>query len=317
MPRLALALLFALCAAGAAAQEYPQKPIRLVIGFPPGGATDLVARLLQKPLSQFLGQEIIVDNRPGANGVIGAELGAKAAPDGYTVHLATMSAITISPAIGKTGYEARDFTPLGRVVELQNIFIAHPKLAVHSMQELIAAAKAKPGVLNYATSGAGGAGHLSGELLRNMAGINIVHVPYRGGGPAMTDLLSGQIELFCAVISTAVPYVKQGKVRALAVTGAKRAAALPDVPTVAESGLRGYESSNWYGMVGPAGLPRPVVERWQAALAAVLGQPGVRQQLLDRGIDAAPSTGAELAAYMRSESEKWVPLARSLNLQPN
>jgi tripartite-type tricarboxylate transporter receptor subunit TctC len=320
MLRIAMpvAVLLLCAAAPAAAQEYPSKPIRLVIGFPPGGATDLVARLLQKPLAEFLGQEILVDNRPGANGVIGAEIGAKAAPDGYTLHLATMSAITISPAISKTGYDAaRDFTPLGRVVELQNIFIAHPKLPVRSMQELIAYAKAKPGVLNYATSGAGGAGHLSGELLRSMTGIDIVHVPYRGGGPAMTDLLAGQIELFCAVISTAVPYVKQGRVHALAVTGAKRAAALPEVPTVAESGLPGYDSSNWYGLVGPAGLPKHVVERWQAALAAVLRQPEVRQQLLERGIDAAPSTGAELAAYMRSESEKWVPLARSLNLQPN
>ena len=312
----AVALLFA--ALQAAAQDYPARPIRLVVGFPPGGATDLVARLLQRPLSEFLGQEIVVDNRPGANGVIGAEATAKAAPDGYTLHLGTMSALTLSPVIGKTGYDAfRDFTPLGRVVELQNIFIAHPKLAVQDMRELIAYAKAKPGVLNYATSGAGGAGHLAGELLRNMAGIDIVHVPYKGGGPAMTDLLSGQVELFCAVISTAVPYVKQGKVRALAVTGAKRTAALPEVPTVAESGLRGYDSSAWYGLVGPARLPKNVVERWEAALAAVLGRPEVSQQLLERGIDVSPSSAAELAAYMRSESDKWVPLARSLGLQPN
>ena len=300
------------------AQEYPARPMRLIVGFPPGGATDLVARLLQKRLSESLGQEVIVDNRPGANGVIGAEITAKAVPDGYTLHLGTLSALTISPAIGKVGYDPfKDFTPIGRVVELQNIFISHPKLAVQTMQELIAHAKARPGLLNYATSGAGSTGHLSGELLRGMAGINMVHIPYRGGGPAMTDLLSGQVELFVAIISTAVPYVKQGKVRALAVTGAKRASALPEVPTVAESGLRGYESTNWYCLLGPANLPKPVVDRWNAALVSALGQPEIRQALQERGIDASPSSPAELMAYLRSETDKWSPMAKAMGLQAN
>jgi tripartite-type tricarboxylate transporter receptor subunit TctC len=202
-----------LCGA-ATAQDYPSKPVRLIVGFPPGGATDLVARILQPRLSQALQKEVVVDNRPGANGIVGAELAAKAPPDGYTLHLATFASLVISPAIGKVPYDPfRDFTLIARVVELQNIFIAHPSLPARDMRELIALAKAQPGVLNYATSGAGSTGHLSAELLRSVAGIDFVHVPYRGGGPAMTDFLAGQVQLFVAVISTAVPYVKQGTAR--------------------------------------------------------------------------------------------------------
>ncbi len=306
----------------AAAQDYPAKPVRLIVGFPPGGATDLVARILQPRLAQALGKEIVVDNRPGANGVVGAELAAKAPPDGYTLHLATFASLVISPAIGKVPYDPlKDFTPIARVVELQNIFIAQPSLPVRDMQELIALAKARPGVLNYATSGTGSTGHLSAELFRSMAGLDFVHVPYRGGGPAMTDFLAGQVQLFVAVISTAVPYVKQGKARALAVTGSRRAQALPEVPTVAESGaesgLRGYESTNWYCLAGPANLPPGVVERWHKELVAALAQPEVTQALNERGIDPAPSTPAELAAYLRSETAKWSRLTKLLGLQAN
>jgi tripartite-type tricarboxylate transporter receptor subunit TctC len=303
--------------ASAAAQDYPSKPVRIIVGFPPGGATDLVARILQPRLAQELKREIIVDNRPGANGVVGAELAAKAPPDGYSLHLATLAALVISPAITKVPYDpARDFTPIGRLVELQNIFIAHPSLPVSSIQELIAAAKARPGAFNYATSGAGSTGHLSGELLKNMAGIDWVHIPYRGGGPAMTDFLAGQVQVFVAVISTAVPYVKQGKARALAVTGTRRATALPDVPTVAESGLPGYESTNWFCLIGPAQLPQAIVDRWHKVLASVLADSEVRLALLERGVEASPSTPGELAAHLRAESAKWSPIARAAGLRP-
>jgi tripartite-type tricarboxylate transporter receptor subunit TctC len=311
-------LLLALFCANAPAQHYPAKPVRIIVGFPPGGATDLVARILQPRLAQEMKREIIVDNRAGANGIVGADLTAKAPADGYTLHLATLGALVISPAISKVPYDpARDFTPIARVVELQNIFIAHPSLAVSSIPELIAAAKARPGALNYATSGAGTPGHLSGELLKNMAGIDWVHIPYRGGGPAMTDFLAGQVQVFVAVISTAVPYVKQGRARALAVTGNRRAQALPEVPTVAESALPGYESTNWYCFVGPAQLPQSIVDRWHKALVSALADPDVRQTLLERGIETAPSTPGELADHLRSETAKWAPLARAAGVRPD
>ncbi|MET0679880.1 MAG: tripartite tricarboxylate transporter substrate-binding protein, partial [Burkholderiales bacterium] len=245
-------VLAALCAAlawsaAAPAQEYPSKPVRILVGFPPGGATDLVARLLQPRLADALKQEIIVDNRPGANGVIAADLAAKAPPDGYTLHLATLAALTISPTITKVPYDPfRDFTPIARLVELQNIFVVLPKLPARNMQELAALARSRPGALNFASSGTGSTGHLSGELLKSMAGIDMVHIPYKGGGPALTDFFGGQVDVFIAIVSTVVPHVQTGKARALAVTGYKRAAALPDVPTVAESGFPGYESTNWY-----------------------------------------------------------------------
>lgn len=315
--RLASCLVVLLvCCGGALAQDYPSKPVRLIVGFPPGGATDLVARILQPRLSKALGKEVVVDNRPGANGTLGAELTARAPADGYTLFLATFAALVISPAIAKVPYDPlADFTPIARVVELQNIFISHPSLPVTTLQELVAYAKARPGELNYATSGAGSTGHLSGELLRRQAGIDWVHVPYRGGGPALTDFLAGQVQVFVAVISTAVPYVQQGKARGLAVTGARRAQALPDVPTVAESGFAGYESTNWYCLVGPAHLPAPVVERWHRELAEALAQPEIRRALAERGIDASPSSPEELAAYLRSETAKWAPFTKALGLK--
>ncbi|MBV8031808.1 MAG: tripartite tricarboxylate transporter substrate binding protein [Betaproteobacteria bacterium] len=302
----------------ALAENYPSHPARLLVGFPPGGATDLVARIVQPRLSQALGREVIVDNRPGANGVVAAELTAKSPPDGYTVHLATLASLVISPAISSVPYDpARDFTPLGRAVELQNIFLAHPSLPVRSLRELVAYARAHPGVLNYATSGTGSTGHLSAELLTRLAGIDWVHVPYKGGGPALTDFLSGQVQVFVAVISTAVPYVKQGKVNALAVTGSHRTEALAAIPTAAESGFSGYESTNWYAFVAPAGLPAAIAARWEREIRVVLSDLSIRRQLAERGIDAAPSSAAELAAHLQSETRKWAPLAQSLGLQAN
>ena len=307
-----------LACAAAWAQDYPARLVRLLVGFPPGGAVDLVARLLQPRLAQAFKKEIIIENRPGASGALAADLTAKSAPDGYTLNLISHSALVISPAMTKVPYDPlKDFTPIARVVELQNIFLSHPSLPARSLQELVALAKARPGALNYATPGAGSAGHLSAELFKGMAGIDWVHVPYKGGGPAMTDFLAGQVEVFVAIISTAVPYVKQGKARALAVSGGRRAAALPDVPTVAESGWPGFESTTWYCLVGPARLPLPIVERWHKEIAAVLALPEIRQGLLERGIDVFPGTPAELADYLRSETAKWAPLVKAAGLQAN
>ena len=199
----------------------------------------------------------------------------------------------------------KDFVPISQAVALQNIFIVHPTLPAKSLQEMIALAKAKPGALNFATSGQGSPGHLAGELFKSMAKVNIVHVPYKGGGPALIDLVAGHVEIFVAVISTAVPQVKAGKARALAVTGGKRVAALPDVPTVAETGIKGYEATNWYGYVAPAGTPRPIIERLHKETVAILNMPDVREALLNLGIEAAPSSPAEFAAFIGAENAKW------------
>jgi tripartite-type tricarboxylate transporter receptor subunit TctC len=300
------------------AQEYPSKPVRIIIGFPPGGATDLVARAMAPKYTALLKQQFIVDNRAGANGVIGSDLAAKAAPDGYAIHLATIGSLVLSPATSKVPYDPlKDFAPISQAVALQNIFIVHPNLPVRSLKELTALARAKPGALNFASSGPASPGHLAGELFKGMAKVDLVHVPYKGGGPAMIDLVAGHIEIFVAVISTAVPQVKAGKARALAVTGGRRAAALPDVPTVAETGLKGYEATNWYGMVAPANTPRAIVERLHKATVTVLEMPDVKQALLDQGIEAAPNTPEQFAAYIKSETAKWGKVIKASGIKVN
>ncbi len=306
-------------AAAVAAEDYPTRPVRIIVGFPPGGATDLVARLMAPRLGDALKQQIIIDNRAGANGTIGADIAARATPDGYNLHLGTLGALVISPAITKVAYDpVRDFSSIALTVRLQNIFITHPSLAVKSNPDLIALAKKKPGALNYASSGLGSPGHLAGELFGAMAQVSMTHIPYKGGGPALTDLLAGHVPIFVAVISTGVPPVQSGKAIGLAVTGAKRSPALPNVPTVAETpGLKGYEASNWYGMLAPAGTPQPVIARLHQELAAVLQAPEVSNALLARGIEPATSTPQEFAAYIGSETAKWGQVIRAANLRAN
>lgn len=314
----------AVLATGAAAPafadgDYPVRPVRIIVGFPPGGATDLVARIIGPRLGEALKQQVVIDNRAGANGTIGAKLAADATPDGYNLHLATLGAMVISPAITRVPYHPiRDFAPITMAVQLQNIFIAHPTVAARSIPELIALAKKKPGALNYASSGLGSPGHLAGELFKSMARVDMVHIPYKGGGPALSDLMGGQVPLFVAVISTAVPPVKAGRAVALAVTGAKRSPALPDVPTVAETrGLKGYEASNWYGMVAPAHTPKPVLERLHRELTAVLTSAAVSDALISRGIETTVSTPQEFTAYIKSETAKWGKVIRAANLRAN
>ena len=309
--------LLTLTAGAVSAQDYPNRPVRIIVGFPPGGATDLVARVIGPKLGEILKQQVVIDNRAGANGTIGADLAASATPDGYNLHLGTLGALVISPTITKVPYDPiKDFATISMAVQLQNMFLAHPTLAARSIPDLIALAKKKPGALNYASSGLGSPGHLAGELFKSMAKIEMEHIPYKGGGPALTALLGGQVPLFVAVISTGVPPVKSGKAVALAVTGAKRSSALPDVPTVAETpGMKGYEASNWYGLVAPAATPRDVIEKLHKDMTTVLNASEVRDTLLARGIETEASTPAEFTAYIKAETEKWGKVIRAAKLK--
>lgn len=305
-----------LCNFAAHADSYPDRPVRLIVGFPPGGATDLVARVIAPQLGEALGQQVVVDNRAGANGTIGADLAAHATPDGHNLHLATLGALVISPRITKVPYRPQqDFAPISMAVQLQNFFITHPSLGVKSIVELIALAKKKPGALNYASSGLGSPGHLAGELFNTRAKVKMTHIPYKGGGPALSDLLGGQVPVFVSVISTGIPPVKAGKAIGLAVTGAKRSPAIPDVPTVSEiRGMKGYEASNWYGLVAPSGTPKPVLDRLHRDFTRVLESKAVREPLLARGIETAPSTPEAFAAYIKSETKKWSAVIRTAQL---
>lgn len=305
----------ALGAAGAPAQNFPTKPVRMIVGFPPGGATDLVARILQPRMTAELGKQVIVDNRPGANGVISNEILARSEPDGYTVGFGHIGTLIISPTIQKVPYDPhKSFAPIGMMVTLQNIIITNPSVPVKSLKEFIALAKSKQGQLNYATSGVGSPGHLAAALLESTAGIQMTHIPYKGGGPAITDLIAGHVPSFFAVISTAIPQVKAGKARGIAVTGIKRAEALPDVQTIAET-YPGYAATNWYGLFAPAKTPPAIIKRLNQALVDALQSPDVIQQLKARGIDAHPSSPAGLAKFVSNEEKKWVPIIKRSNIK--
>ena len=314
---VAAAAFSALLAAPALAAEWsPTKPVRFIVGFPPGGATDLVARIVQPKVSESLGEQVIVDNRPGANGILSLQILKNAEPDGHTVAMGHFGGLVISPAIQKVPYDPfKDFTYITMLVSLQNILIVHPSVPAKTLPEFLAYAKAQQGRLNYASSGVGSPGHLAGVLLSSMTKVPMTHIPYKGGGPAMSDLIAGHVPAFIAVISTAVPQVKSGKVRAIAVTGTKRSAALPEVPTVAEAGVKGYSATNWYGLLAPAKTPASIVNRLNRDFVAALKSPDVIKQLNDRGIDPAPSTPAEYLDFARSEQTRWLPIIKEANIK--
>jgi tripartite-type tricarboxylate transporter receptor subunit TctC len=269
-------------------------------------------------LGESLGQQVVIDNRPGASSVIGLDLVAKSKPDGYTLGASNIAYGANPFIIGKMPFDSeKDLLPVSLTALVPMVLSVHPSMPPRSVKQLIALAKARPGQINYASAGNASASHLVTELFIDTTGAKMVHIPYKGGGPALADFFGGQVDIFVAIVSTVTPHVQSGKARALAVTGYKRAAALPDVPTVAENGFPGYESTNWYCLVGPSNLPRPIVDRWHRETVAVLEQPAIRQALLERGIDPAPSTPAELARYLRSESEKWARMAKATGLQAN
>jgi tripartite-type tricarboxylate transporter receptor subunit TctC len=294
----------------------PTKPVRMIVGFPPGGATDLVARQIAPKMAQGLGRQVIVDNRPGANGVISNELIARADPDGHTIGFGHIGTLVISPAIQKVPYNVyKDLAPVGLVVSLQNIIVVTPSLPAKNVKDYIALAKSKPGSMLFGSSGSGSPGHLAAVLLESMSGAQLTHVPYKGGAPMIVDLVAGHIPSAFAVISTGVPHVRSGKVRAIAVTGEKRAQAVPDVPTVAESGYKGYAATNWYGMLAPAATPPAAIERLNREMNNALKAPDVVASLKDSGIDAAPSTPADFFKFVQSEEKKWVPIIKKSNIK--
>jgi len=312
----AIAAVIVTPAFAASGEWAPSKPVRMIVGFPPGGATDLVARQIAPKMSQSLGRQVIVDNRPGANGVISNELIMRADPDGHTIGFGHIGTLVISPQIQKVPYNVyKDLAPVGMVVSLQNIIVVTPSLPAKTVKEYVALAKSKPGSMLFGSSGNGSPGHLAAVLLESMSGANLTHVPYKGGGPMITDLVGGQIPSAFAVISTGLPHVRSGKVRAIAVTGEKRAAAAPDVPTVAESGYKGYAATNWYGMLAPAATPANVIERLNRDMNAALRSPDVVNSLKDSGIDAAPTTPADFFKFVQAEEKKWAPIIKKSNIK--
>lgn len=307
----------AAAAAPASAQQYPSRAVTLVVGFAPGGGTDTVARVVQKPLGDRLGQQVVVDNKPGAGGNIATNLVAKSAPDGHTIMLANVGSLTVAPHLQKDlPYDPmRDLAPITMGVIFPNLVVVHASVPANTLAEFIRLAKDNPGKYTYGSSGIGGAGHLAGELLKMMAKIDIVHVPFKGGGPAMQAMLGGQIHAYMATPVAAGPHVKAGKAKALAVTGPQRDPLNPDVPTVAESGYPGYQATNWYAFVAPAKTPQPIIDRLNRELVAVLKDPHVIQLLRNQGVEPQPGTPAELAAFMKSELDTWGRVVREANIK--
>jgi len=297
----------------APAADYPTKPIRLVVPFPPGGTTDILARAVAQKLAETWNQQVIVDNRPGAGGNIGADLVAKAAPDGYTLVMGTVGTHAINPNLyGKMPYDhVKDFAPIILVAGVPNVLVVNPSLPVHSVHELIDYAKANPGKLNFASSGNGTSIHLSGELFKTMAGVQMTHVPYKGSAPALADLMGGQVQLMFDNLPSSLGLIKGGKLRAVAVTSTTRAAALPDVPTIAESGLPGFEASSWFGLLAPAGTPHDVVAKLNGVVAAWLATPEAKDKLLAQGAIAAGGSPEAFAKHIESETSKWAKVVKA------
>jgi tripartite-type tricarboxylate transporter receptor subunit TctC len=313
-----LAVLVAAFPGGAAvAQAYPSKPVRLIVPFAAGGGNDAVARLVGKRLADSLGQPVLVDNRPGAGGVVGAELAAKSAPDGYTLFLGGVGSHAINPNLHrKLPYDpVRDFAPVALLAQAPLVLVVHPSVPARDIAEFIAYARANPGRLNFASNGNGSSSQLAAVMFDTMAGVDMVHVPYKGLSPALADLLSGQVQLMFSSVVAILPHIKAGKLRGLATTGAKRLASLPELPTIAESGLPGYEASSWYGILAPAGTPRDIVARLNAELGKALDQPEVRASLIAEGAEPAGGSPEAFAAHIRSEMERLGKLIRDANIR--
>ena len=313
---LAIATATSATGSRALAQSYPGKPIRVVVGFPAGGPTDVVARLVGQKLSEALGQAVLIDNRPGAGGVLAGEVVAKSAPDGYTLLMGTIGGLTVSQSLQKMPYQTlRDFAPITQVVANTNFMVLHPSVPARTVKEFIALAKSRPGALNYASSGNGTITHLSGELFKSMARVELVHVPYKGGAPALNALLGGEVDLSFENALVVLPHIKSGRLRAIAVTGSKRAKAMPGVPTMSEAGLPGYQATGWYGLLAPAATPREIVQRLYDVLAAILRTQDVIDKFEAQGSEPVGNTPEQFSAYIQSESEKWAKVVKTSGMK--
>jgi tripartite-type tricarboxylate transporter receptor subunit TctC len=313
---LSLGALF-YAATSVAQSNYPTRPVRFIVPSSAGGGTDIITRALAVKLAERLGQPFVVENRPGATGIIGYEMLAKAEPDGHTI-LTAPSAITINPLLyKKVPYDVlRDYAPVTLIATVPNILLVHPSVPAQSLKELIALAKAQPGHLHYASAGLGSSPHMSMELLKGMAGINVSHVPYKGTGPGLIDLLAGRVSAMMTNVLSAVPHIKSGKLRALGVSGSKRSSVLADVPTIAEAGVAGYDVMQWYGVLAPAGTPRDIVLRLHAEIVRALELPDVKERLAADGAEAVGSTPDVFGALIRSEVERWAAVAKNAGIQP-
>ena len=320
--KFALGILIALFAAAlavsdAAAQQYPSRPIRLIVPFTPGGTTDIVARVVGNRLAESLGVQVVIENRPGAAGSIGAEVAARSKPDGYTLFMGHIGTLAVNPALyAKLPYDPlRDFAPISMVTMVPSMLVVHPSLPVKSMKELMAFAKSHPGALTYGSTGAGGTPYLAVEYFKVMAKLDIVEVPYKGAAPMTTELISGEISLTITGIPALLPHVKSGRLRALAVSSAKRSAAVPELPTMGEAGLRGYEATAWYGIVAPAGTAREILVKLNAEVISSLKHPDVGNRLKSEGAEPGGSTPNEFAAFIKTETARWAEVIKTTGVK--
>jgi len=309
-------IVIAICfgaAAPAGGQGLTDKVVRVVVPFAPGGSTDIVARITAQKLSERLKTQVVIDNRGGGGGNIGSDLVAKAPPDGHTLLIGTVGSLTINPTLYKRmPYDPqKDLSPIAYFGSTPNILVVHPSLPVKSVRELISFARSKPGQLNYASAGTGGSVHLAGELFKSMAKVDMIHVPYKGSGPALIDLLGGHTQLMFSTMPPALPHAKSGRLRALGMTGVRRSPLVPDLPTIAESGLPGYEITQWWGLLGPAGMSGAIVTRLNSDVNAILQQADVKERFAAEGADTAPNTPQWFAAFMKSETVKWGKVVRA------
>jgi len=316
MSKAIVLVLGLLAALGASAHDWPTKPVRFIVPYPPGGGTDVIARIVQQPLSEAFGQPIVIENRGGAGGVVGTEVAAKSAPDGYSF-LFTLSSHTINPVLYKLNFDVeRDFVPVSLIVSVPQLIAAYPGASIETMHDLVAMAKAHPGTLHFASVGNGTPSHIAGELLKVRTGIDIVHVPYKGGGPAVADTLGGQVALLMVTMPAAIAHVRAGKLRALAVTTQRRNPGAPDIPTVAEAlDIPNYEVDSWYAMFAPAKTPAAIVTRMQKEIARVIQLPEVKHRLVEQGGDTVGSTPEELDKIVKGELRKWGELVREANIK--
>ncbi len=308
-------MLMAIAAPVAAQQDYPSKPIRLISPYAAGGGTSIAARIISQKLSESWGQNVLVDNRPGANTMIGTEALAKSPPDGYTILISAATHVIV-PLLFKTPYDViKDFAPVATLTRGELVLVIHPSVPANNLQELIALAKARPGQLNYASTGAGSIQHLGGELFNIMAGVQIRHIPYKGSGPAATDLLGGQVQMFFSPPITVIQYIKNGRLKPIAITGEKRKSALPQVPTLTEAGMPGYEVRTWYGIFAPSGTPKPIIDKMSTEIARILALPDVVEQLVSLGLEPFISTPEQFATLIKADMDRYARIVKDAKIK--